>query len=501
MPEHTKIDPWKQPEACAFQQLVTDDPALGKLFRAGEAVVVARAPGRLDVMGGIADYSGSLVLQWPIEEATYTAAQRADDGLVRVISLGQGSGEADRTSEIACAELEALVESGYGAVGKLLWSRRGEDWAAYPIGCLAVLMRECGAEIKGGIRLLVRSTVPEGKGVSSSAALEVASMAALAELLEARLEGEELARLCQIAENRVAGAPCGIMDQMTAAAGHENRLLALLCQPATVEGHLEVPVSIRFWGIDSGIRHSVSGSDYTAVRTGAFMGYRIVAQDAGFVVSDPDLDCRVTVDDPVWQGYLANVGVSRYEARYAATLPVTLSGKSFLERFGGTTDTVTKVDPRRTYAVRLPTEHPIREHERVNRFRDLLTGSPGERELEEMGSLMYASHASYSACGLGSDGTDRLVDLVREAGPAAGLYGAKITGGGCGGTVAVLGRAGAAGTIESIAQQYSRETSRKPRVFAGSSPGAVRSGTHRLERAFAAHPGLPRSPEAKVDSR
>src|SRR5262249_53610619 len=65
--------------------------------------------------------------------------------------------------------------------------------------------------------------------------------------------------------------------------------------------------------------------------------------------------------------------------------------------------------------------------------------------LRAMGELMSAAHAVYSACGLGSAGTDRLVELVREAGEAAGLYGAKITGGRSGGAVALLGAAGAAG--------------------------------------------------------
>ena len=65
-----------------------------------------------------------------------------------------------------------------------------------------------------------------------------------------------------------------------------------------------------------------------------------------------------------------------------------------------------------------------------------------------MGQMMAASHASYSACGLASEGTDLLVELVREAGPASGLYGAKITGGGSGGTVAILGRAGADAAVD-----------------------------------------------------
>ena len=66
----------------------------------------------------------------------------------------------------------------------------------------------------------------------------------------------------------------------------------------------------------------------------------------------------------------------------------------------------------------------------------------------QLGALMYESHASYGRCGLGSQGTDRLVELVRAEGPAAGLYGARITGGGSGGTVAVLGRRDAAPAID-----------------------------------------------------
>jgi L-arabinokinase len=69
----------------------------------------------------------------------------------------------------------------------------------------------------------------------------------------------------------------------------------------------------------------------------------------------------------------------------------------------------------------------------VRRFADLLKAVQHESRLALLGELMYQSHASYSACGLGSNGTDRLVELVRDAGAAAGLYGAKITGGGSGG--------------------------------------------------------------------
>jgi hypothetical protein len=80
------------------------------------------------------------------------------------------------------------------------------------------------------------------------------------------------------------------------------------------------------------------------------------------------------------------------------------------------------------------------DYSAVRAYAELLDNTINERQLELLGELMCQSHASYSACGLGSAGTDRLVALVREAGPQHGLYGAKITGGGSGGTVAILGR-------------------------------------------------------------
>jgi L-arabinokinase len=98
-----------------------------------------------------------------------------------------------------------------------------------------------------------------------------------------------------------------------------------------------------------------------------------------------------------------------------------------------------------------------------------------------MGRLMYESHRSYGACGLGSDGTDRLVELVAAIGSARGLFGAKITGGGSGGTVAVFGTTDAEPLVHDVASRYAVETSRRATVFARSGPGAAQIGVLRLE--------------------
>ena len=135
--------------------------------------------------------------------------------------------------------------------------------------------------------------------------------------------------------------------------------------------------------------------------------------------------------------------------------------------------------------MRVPTRHPIDEHARVTAWYEALQTISNTRPAavddvaSSLGALMYESHASYSACGLGSDGTDRLVTLARDAGPARGVFGAKITGGGSGGTVALLTRASAGDVVQSIAAAYAHESGRVVHVFKGSSLGAARFGTIR----------------------
>ena len=263
---------------------------------------------------------------------------------------------------------------------------------------------------------------------------------------------------------------------MTSALGRENELLALRCQPATVEGFVPIPSELGLWGIDSGIRHAVSGADYSSVRCGAFMGYRMIASAAGLSArAVAGAQNRVEVDDPRWRGYLANLTPTEFRDGYEAMIPERIAGVDFLDRFGGTTDSVTWVDPAQSYALRAPTRHPIEENARVESFRELLCTPISDATLSEMGALMYASHASYTACGLASDGTDLLVDLVQQAGTSSGLYGAKITGGGSGGTVAILGRADAAHAVQRVARQYAAATGRAAAIFCGSSPGACSS--------------------------
>ena len=424
------------------------------LFNSREPIIVTRAPGRLDVMGGIADYSGSLVLQLPIANATYVALQKSDSRSLRIVS------QPDRTFEFELANFDGPIAY---ETGRELFANSDNHWAAYVAGVFLVLMRERSVSFDQGASILISSNVPEGKGVSSSAALEVAVMQAATRAFGVEMNCRELATLCQKVENLVAGAPCGIMDQMTSSCGEENRLLQLLCQPDQLRGTLRIPDELGLWGIDSGVRHAVSGSDYTTVRTAAFMGYRMITDVAGLR------------RDSKWKGYLANISPSEFEATYLQALPSTIKGAEFLSHYQGITDTVTRVHPSVDYPVRQSSSHAIYENSRVQAFAAALKEWQGLEQASPLGELMFQSHQSYSDCGLGSEATDLIVELVRDS-LADGLYGARITGGGSGGTVAVLGRSSARPAIESVANRFEHQTGYKPTIFSGSSPGASTFG-------------------------
>jgi len=160
-------------------------------------------------MGGIADYSGSLVLQRPIAEATYAAVQRIDQPVLELVSAGRPP---------LSIPLATLLEDGDPIAydtARRQFADRDRHWAAYVVGVFLVLARERGFRLASGARVAIGSAVPEGKGVSSSAAVETAVMQAVACAFEVAIAPRDTALLCQQAENLVAGAPCGVMDQMT----------------------------------------------------------------------------------------------------------------------------------------------------------------------------------------------------------------------------------------------------------------------------------------------
>ena len=195
----------------------TNDPWGDVFFNPGRTIIVTRAPGRLDVMGGIADYSGSLVLQLPIRNATHVALQKSDHTKARLLSLGSRSER--RFVEIDLTEFQnAKNEPITYADARKRFSDSREHWVSYAVGAFLVLMREKDCEFSTGAAILIQSNVPEGKGVSSSAALEVAVMQAINVAYGIGLNAQEIARL--LGEARDAPG-CRIFI------GSENRMFAL----------------------------------------------------------------------------------------------------------------------------------------------------------------------------------------------------------------------------------------------------------------------------------
>jgi galactokinase len=408
-----------------------------QLFVPGERVVVARAPGRFDVFGGIADYAGGLVLGFPIGDAVLSAAQVTADGQVAAIS-------GRRRLTIPAAELiEAPLDD-------LAARFAGKDsWGAYVLGPVALLAREERLAISG-LRLVVSSSVPEGKGLGSSAAVEIAVAQATAGAFGHLLEPRRLAMLGHRAEQLVARAPCGSMDQMTATFGEEAQILALMCRPAEIVGSFALPEGVTLWGIDSGARHAVRDAPYRRARCATFMGKALLGGEADYLTA------------------------LRPEDIEAEQLPERMTGAEFLRLRDGVEDEMSRVEPAVEYPVRAATLHPVEEQVRVETFLRALEEPLTRRRSRMLGDLMAASHDGYSRCGLGTPTTDRIVEAVRHAGWERGLVGARVSGGGCGGTVVVLGREEAEPVVRRIAKRLGAG------IAVGTSAGAAAFGTRTL---------------------
>ena len=360
------------------------------------------APGRLDLLGGVADYSGALVLEMPTRQRTEVVAHPAD-GLI----VGPASFTAD--------ELVALAGGSYEDIRwRLLPLPR---WTHYVIGVALVLVRH-GVIDPPRVRLVTNSDLPSSVGVASSAALEVATARALG---AGTVDPLRLAALCQEAENRVVGAPCGIMDQVAVTLGVPGSVVPILCRPASAADPVAVPPGLEVVGWPTGTPHDVGGAPYERARAAAFMGKRVVEDAASRTWS--------------W--------VSELPPDAVDDLPDALDGATFLGKWGSTGDDVTTVRPDTSYPVRAATLFGVEEHVRaMAALAALADAAP-----QQLGPLMAASQAGYDAMGLGHPTATR---VVHEALARPGVHGARSSGGGCGGTVVVVCERGALDDVEGL---------------------------------------------------
>ena len=488
-----KVEQLHGPRVKSFQTLELeyllqeDSPELFFSFglQRGGQVIVTRAPARLDIMGGIADYCGANVFEMTLNRTAVAACQAREDRNLCAITLRAG----DQFKSNFHLSLDSFYTDGtlktYSQVQERFSQESGTEWTGYILGAFYVLLKEGKiSQFPHGATIVIKSDIPIGGGVASSAAIEVAALMAINQLYGLELGAMEIARLAQIVENRIVGAPCGIMDQVTAAAGTSTKVLSILCQPDKILEFVSCPSNVSFVGIYTKVRRSTASTAYVDTRTGTFMGLTILK--AAFA-SEVDLDSEEgdiarKISEALADNYLCNLSVQDFREQCERLLPEQMQGAGFLDKYGETVDTATQVDPERLYFVRSRVQHAIYENARVRQFITAIKNADEDSDriqdyLSEAGNLMYESNASYrDFAGLGSREVDGLVNIARKIGEQGGIYGAKITGGGGGGTVALLCHGNVENSLTQILAAYKLAWGIDGELIRGNAAGAFEFG-------------------------
>ena len=370
--------------------------AFRRRFGDARGMRVFRAPGRVNLIGEHTDYNLGFVLPVALDLACYVAAAPSGDGQFRVWSEQKG-------------ELRAWPAS---AVDQL---RPSGHWSDYPAGVAQELIR-AGHAIEP-VNLLIRSTVPEGSGLSSSASLEISS--ALALLWERAIDPLELAQLCRRAEGTFVGMPCGIMDQYISVFGRENAAVRIDCR-SLEHADVELPAGAAFFAVNSMVKHELASSAYRQ-RTQECAAAARALGVASLRDATPESCAQAALPEPI--------------ARRA--------------------------------------RHVVTENARVEEFVEACRST----DLPLMGRLFTESHRSLRddyevSCA-------ELDFLVDSALAVEGVYGARMTGGGFGGCTVNLLRPEAAGEFtRRIRQAYQERFGIVPQVYpchASSGAGEVKN--------------------------
>jgi galactokinase len=337
---------------------------------------IAAAPGRVNLIGEHTDYNDGFVLPMAIERWTVLAAASDPGRKVTIFSQALNSSVViDPTQPI----------------------QRGDPrWANYVRGVLAGFQRL--AKVPAGYTALMNSTVPLGSGLSSSAALEVATATLLEAITGTHLDPVDKALLCQQAEHDYAGVPCGIMDQFTSALAREGQLLLLDCRSRSVE---LVPMSdptLAVLIINTNVRHELAGGEYARRRA----------------------QCEAATK---------TLGISSLREAKPGQLAAAKG----------------RMDP----VVFRRAHHVITEIERTVAAARAMLAS----DWSKVGELMYASHRSLrDDYEVSCSELDAVVEIAQSIGPAGGVIGCRMTGGGFGGCAVSLVRAA---QVDPIVKQLS----------------------------------------------
>lgn len=428
---------------------------------------VVRAPGQLDVMGGIAEYSGSVTLTATTGGAILAAvARRSDQAIVVDVLEGGGNGQEART----VCPLGMFYAGADQLADPSTFRRRMEGlepaWAQPAAVALhTMLHHEAAPHLGGGLTLAFHSTLPPGVDVGTERVTQAATVAAASTALDLALDPMRIAELSR----HMGGQGDGVSTAACSLLGQPDSLMQMRCQPNELIGPFRLPEGVAVIGIDSGYRHPSADRKYADARVATFMGRAFV-------------DRAVRATGAAWNGYLAQITVSEYVGRFRDRIPTKIKGRAFLDRFGSAKHPWAQVDPDAVYKIRSRTEHHVYENDRVHQFAERLSrvARTGQRSaLIETGELMYASHWSYGQrCGLGTVATDLLVNRLRQRGSSRGILGARVSGHGAGGVVVALidDTVEARSATQEAAEAYERETGNTTSIVDGSSPGAFVAG-------------------------
>jgi galactokinase len=363
------------------------------------------APGRVNLIGEHTDYNDGFVMPSAIGFSTSVAISPRSDGKLVIRS-------------------EEFPQSFEFDTNNLPQERAG-DWCDYVLG-VAVKLQQLGHRTRGA-SVLVKGEVPVGAGLSSSAALEVASALALMSLNGAQLSLPEVAKLCQRAENEFIGAHVGIMDQFISCLGKAGHALLLDCRSLDFQ-LVPVPDSVRLVICNTMVKHEHASGEYNRRRAECEEGVKILSQ------SYPSVRA------------LRDVSVAQLGS-HAKDMP--------------------DVTYRRCL-------HVVQENQRVLQGAECLAN----HNLKGFGKLMRESHRSLRDL---YEVSCRELDLMVEmAEGLPGYWGGRMTGGGFGGcTVNLVNATDADGFARQISERYQQKTRIKPDVYiCSAADGAgVRSST------------------------
>lgn len=352
---------------------------------------VYRAPGRVNLIGEHTDYNDGFVFPVAIDLFTWVAIAKRDDKGIHVHS--------ENFSEAIEFELDGARE------------RELPGWGRYVFG--VALMLERDGQRLSGANMLIRGEVPIGAGVSSSAAVEVATGFALLANSRLAMDGRKLARICQRAENEVVGARTGIMDQLASACCVAGRALLLDCRSLEFRT-LPLPQGIRLVICNTMVKRELASSAYNTRRAECEEGVRILAQ-------------RYT-----------GVGALR---------------DATMEQLESCRDTMPDNVVRRC-------RHVITEDLRVLQAADALE----HHRLAELANAMAESHRSLrDDYEVSCAELDLLVELANKQ---RGVHGARMTGAGFGGCTINLVEADAVDAFrDHVSAGYKQKTGIKPDIY------------------------------------